>query len=826
MGGGLSAGRPDSVPSPMSDGAAQEAIRQADGGSSPRRSVDTGGVNIRIEPGVEAPGEARHALDCDELPEELLDDAKLLVSELVTNCIRHARLHPGQWIGVRARPTRDGLRLEVCDPAPGSRRRRPSRTRCTPSAAAACRSSRAWPRAGAPAGPARAAGRSGWSSTAEAVRAGSGPDLPGRARTGCPHARAGSATIAPTHRASPQRSTAPAGVVRGARLSTVIRSPEISEAPQLASDEELVRRVGLGDQRAFEAIYERYREPLYRYCHSIMRQREDAEEAFQATMLSAFQALTAGEEREIALRAWLYRIAHNACISALRKRPRHDAAELTGFEAAREDVGAHTELAEELRQLKRDLGELPDAQRSALVMRELGGLSHVEIGRALGQDISAVKHLIYSARSQLHDLAEGRDLACTSVRRTLSDGDGRALRGRGLRAHLRACAGCRGWQTELHARPARLAALAPVLSAAGFAQIFEAVTGTAAAAGLGAGLAGGAAGAGAAGGAAGTGAATAVGGGAAAAGGGGAALGGGVLGAGAAATGAGVGAGAAATTGSLAAKLAIIGSATLIGGGTAALPVIDAVRERPPAKMQVIVPVPAGGSSPLGPAAAAPTTPSAPAAPPMTPLYDPALNAASSTPTSGASLAPAGAVAAQGLPEVPTTGQASAGLPAGNATSTPGETPPDNPLLMPVDDASEADGASGTADEVSLEDPAEGAGATETPPSDEPAAGADEGEPSGGATPTAPVTEPAPRSAADRVEAALQRARDAIRERAGAGGSGLPGGGGTPGLTSTAPLFPPLLDGLFKRSGVEESAEETPPPSTVAPSGEAELPAP
>lgn len=109
-----------STPSLISDGAVNEACPSGGGGiASPRRSVDTGGVDIRIGPGVEAPGKARHALEADELPEELLDDAKLLVSELVTNCIRHARLHPGQWIGVRARPTPDGMRLEVCDPGPG-----------------------------------------------------------------------------------------------------------------------------------------------------------------------------------------------------------------------------------------------------------------------------------------------------------------------------------------------------------------------------------------------------------------------------------------------------------------------------------------------------------------------------------------------------------------------------------------------------------------------------------------------------------------------------------------------------------------------------------
>ncbi len=301
-------------------------------------------------------------------------------------------------------------------------------------------------------------------------------------------------------------------------MSVIARSPQAwTPVPADVADEELVRRVRRRDQRAFEAIYERYREPLYRYCHSIMRQPEDAEEAFQATMLSAYQALSSGEEREIALRPWLYRIAHNACIDAVRKRPRHDAAALTGREAAPGDVGAHTELAEDLRQLQRDLAALPDAQRSALVMRELGGLSHVDIGRALGEDAAAVKQLIYSARTMLHDLASGRDLACSSVRQTLSDGDGRSLRGRGLRAHLRSCAGCRSWQAGLHARPAKLAAIAPVLSAAAFHQIFLAVTGTAAAAGLGAGAIAATAGAGAVGGAA-------LGGGAAA--GGGAAIGG------------------------------------------------------------------------------------------------------------------------------------------------------------------------------------------------------------------------------------------------------------------------------------------------------------
>jgi anti-sigma regulatory factor (Ser/Thr protein kinase) len=68
---------------------------------------------------AEAPAAARRALERAGVPDDLLEDAKLLVSELVTNSVRHARVRRGQWVGVRARPRLGGVRLEVCDPGPG-----------------------------------------------------------------------------------------------------------------------------------------------------------------------------------------------------------------------------------------------------------------------------------------------------------------------------------------------------------------------------------------------------------------------------------------------------------------------------------------------------------------------------------------------------------------------------------------------------------------------------------------------------------------------------------------------------------------------------------
>src|SRR5436305_238025 len=59
----------------------------------------------------------------------------------------------------------------------------------------------------------------------------------------------------------------------------------------MLSDQALARRVGAGDQRAFEALYRRFKDPLYRYCMALVRQPQDAEEALQAAMVNAYRAL-------------------------------------------------------------------------------------------------------------------------------------------------------------------------------------------------------------------------------------------------------------------------------------------------------------------------------------------------------------------------------------------------------------------------------------------------------------------------------------------------------------------------------------------------------
>jgi len=254
-------------------------------------------------------------------------------------------------------------------------------------------------------------------------------------------------------------------------------------------DDRLGRLAAAGDERAFAVVYERYHQPLYRYCRSIVGNPEDAADALQNTMAAALRGLS-GETREVRLKPWLFRIAHNECISMLRDRRPHLAID-ESLELIAPD-GADATTRERLRQLVADLQELPTAQRSSLVMRELSGLGYDEIAVALGATVAAARQSVFEARSALHEFAEGRAMECESVRRALSDNDWRVLRGRKLRAHLRVCGSCHDFRDLIGTRRRDLAMIAPPLPAALAAGLLHHVVGGGAAAASGGAGAGGA----------------------------------------------------------------------------------------------------------------------------------------------------------------------------------------------------------------------------------------------------------------------------------------------------------------------------------------------
>jgi RNA polymerase sigma factor (sigma-70 family) len=235
-------------------------------------------------------------------------------------------------------------------------------------------------------------------------------------------------------------------------------------AGRLLSDERLAKLAGRGDAQAFTTLYERHHQAIYRYCRSIIRNDHDAQDALQSAMTRAYTALCASE-RDLAVRPWLFRIAHNEAISILRRRRPEDQL-VDVHESPDGDVERTADERERLSILLADLRVLPERQRAALLMRELSGLSIEEIAGALSVSAGAAKQTLFEARSSLHEFAKGRALECEAVRRAISEHDGCVLRGRGLRAHLRDCAGCRDFHALIETRGADLRALAPPLPAA------------------------------------------------------------------------------------------------------------------------------------------------------------------------------------------------------------------------------------------------------------------------------------------------------------------------------------------------------------------------
>ena len=495
------------------------------------------------------------------------------------------------------------------------------------------------------------------------------------------------------------------------------RRPTVRRFRFGVDDEDLVSRVRDGDEAAFEAIYDRYAPGVLAFCHHMLSSRDDAEDALQHSLSAAYRMLRAGDQ-EIELRPWLYTIARNRCLSVLRAR-RMD----VSLEAAPEPGGIADELADQvqrradLRDLVADLRLLPDDQRGALVLFELGGLPQDEIASVLDVRRDKVKALVFQAREGLMRARRARDTPCTEMRRQLATLAGSIPTRSMLRRHVDRCPSCALYQAEVGRQRAGLALILPVLPTVGLkALVLGSVgRGTTAVAGGGATAGGGLAVLGSAGGGGGVACAGATAGGGAAglAGAGATAAAGGSVAATAAAAGGSV-SGALVTAGGAGSVAAALGAksatvvvaklltvaAVVVGGGTAAT--AELVQ---PASGPVTAPVEQQAASPAAPTSSAVaqlTAPSAPVptvAPPVvatgealpTAEHDPLQAASAELPLKPATTSPPASghtgittAASDGMPPVtgasdpaaiPTPAPA-ATSPATSTTETQGAAPP------------------------------------------------------------------------------------------------------------------------------------------------------
>jgi RNA polymerase sigma factor (sigma-70 family) len=232
---------------------------------------------------------------------------------------------------------------------------------------------------------------------------------------------------------------------------------------RLQSDERLIALIRKGHHGAFEALVQRYQSRLLAFCRHMLGSTEDAEDVLQEVFAAAYNAICA-DERAINARPWLYRIARNRCLNHLRRPVPSGQDSMDVFER---DGGQTTADAvhkrEEFRQIVADVQDLPETQRTALLLREIDALSYDHIALAMDTTVPSVKSLLVRARVSLAEAAEARLLTCDEVRIELGEvAEGLAKSSAPVRRHLKSCERCRTFRRELRRTNRALAAIYPV----------------------------------------------------------------------------------------------------------------------------------------------------------------------------------------------------------------------------------------------------------------------------------------------------------------------------------------------------------------------------
>jgi RNA polymerase sigma factor (sigma-70 family) len=232
---------------------------------------------------------------------------------------------------------------------------------------------------------------------------------------------------------------------------------------RLQTDERLVALIRRGHHGAFEALVQRYQPRLLAFCRHMLGSQEDAEDVLQEVFAASFNAICA-DERPINARPWLYRIARNRCLNHLRRPQPAGQDSMDVFERDGGTTTADTVYKrEEFRHIVADVQDLPETQRTALLLREIDALSYEQIAEAMDTTVPSVKSLLVRARVALAEAAEARLLTCSEVRLELGQvAEGITRSSAPVRRHLKGCERCRTFKGELRKTSKALAAIYPI----------------------------------------------------------------------------------------------------------------------------------------------------------------------------------------------------------------------------------------------------------------------------------------------------------------------------------------------------------------------------
>jgi RNA polymerase sigma-70 factor (ECF subfamily) len=184
-------------------------------------------------------------------------------------------------------------------------------------------------------------------------------------------------------------------------IALVRELPIVSEAGATGAERNdadalLVARIRVGDEEAFEIVMVRYQAPLFRYLRGLVGDHELANDLVQETFLRAYRAINSLDDPGL-LRSWLYRIAHNQAISALRRRRLINWLPLAFGQHV--SVPAPDRGTLEAARVQAALARVPAQQRAPLLLHLIAGFSYAEVATLLQVSEGTVRMRISRGRA-------------------------------------------------------------------------------------------------------------------------------------------------------------------------------------------------------------------------------------------------------------------------------------------------------------------------------------------------------------------------------------------------------------------------------------------
>ena len=164
---------------------------------------------------------------------------------------------------------------------------------------------------------------------------------------------------------------------------------------------ELMRRTARGDAAAFRALADAHLVKIMNFAYRLLHNRSDAEDVAQETFLRLWK--DAGRYEPTArVTTWLHRIAHNLCIDRLRAK-REEPAEHLDDERASTEPGGLLERKRTAVEVSKAIADLPERQRSAIILVHYQGLSNIEAAAVLDVGVEALESLLARGRRSLRE---------------------------------------------------------------------------------------------------------------------------------------------------------------------------------------------------------------------------------------------------------------------------------------------------------------------------------------------------------------------------------------------------------------------------------------